>query len=103
MIGNLVEQVLSKAQNSIRGWAKSEEDSEGIVIYPKDGGAPVYLTGHTVIDGLESFAEFSLKHDDAKFRDTARKIKREQYGAIRLNKKIVSAIVQHGVFGEVVF
>lgn len=103
MIGTLIERVLANAAKSVKSWADSEEYSEGLILYPKDGGAPVELNGHTVLDGIESFAEFNLKHEDAKFRDVSRKIQREQYGSIKLNKKITSAIVQHGVFGEEIF
>lgn len=103
MLTDLIDQVMNKATNACKGWAKSEEYSEGLILYPKDNGAPVELDGRTVMDGLESFAEFNLKHEDAKFRDVSRKIKREQYGAIKLNNKIVSAIVQHGVFGQEIF
>lgn len=103
MIANIVEQILSKADKSVKSWADSKEYSEGLILYPNDGGPAVEVNGRTIIDGLESFAEFNLKHEDAKFRDVARKISREQYGAIKLNKKVVSAIVQHGAFGEEIF
>lgn len=97
------QKVRNKAAKACQSWAESEEDSGEVVLYPEDKGLPVQVDTRLVLDGLEAFAEFSLRHEDSKFRDTARKIKREQYGSIKLNNKIVSSIIQYGAFGEELF
>lgn len=98
----LAQQILNKAANACKGWSSSEEDGD-LILYPDDQGPAIFVDTQLVFDGMEAFAEFSLKHEDAKFRDTARKIKREQFGAIKLNNKIISSIVQYGAFGEEIF
>lgn len=103
MLSGLVDQIANKAKKACKRWAETEETYEGLVLYPLDGGAPVVLDDRRILDGIESFAELNLKHEDAKFRDFSRKVKREQYGSIKLNNKIVSSVVQFGVFGFEVF
>lgn len=99
----LIDRIMNKVGTACKNWADVEAESEGFTLYPNDGGVPVFFgIGHAA-DGLESFAEASLRHEDKKFRDTARKIQREQFSQIKLNNKLVSSIVQFGVFGEEIF
>lgn len=100
---DLAQQIVNKATKACKAWSDVEEADGEIILYPIDKGAPVLVDIRLVFDGLEAFAEFSLRHEDAKFRDVARKIKREQYGSIKLNNKIVSSIIQYGAFGEELF
>ena len=102
MQAELAQRILDKAANACKGWSSAEEDGD-LVLYPDDQGSAIFVNTRLIFDGMEAFAEFSLRHEDAKFRDTARKIKREQFGAIKLNNKIVSSIVQYGAFGEETF
>lgn len=103
MLQEIINRVMSKAIVSCKAWAHGTDDGATITLAPKDGSAPVFLDANHVVDGLESFAEFNLRSDDAKRRDVSRKIQREQWGGIKLNNKIINAIIQHGVFGDEVY
>ena len=97
----LVDKILKKVPSATKSWANLEEVPEGFLITPKAEPRWQHLvSGYTIVDGLESFAEFNVKHEDADFRKVAREISREQWGKIKITNKIVSAIVQHGAFGE---
>ena len=100
----LVDRILAKVPSATKSWAKCEEISEGFLIAPKS--EPQWTTlfnGFTAMDGLESFAEANVNHEDPAFRKVSREISREQWGKIKLNNKIVSSIVQYGAFGEEVY
>lgn len=103
MLSEVINRVFNKTPNACKTWANVEDDGADLLILPKDGGPTLVLDANRIVDGLESFAEFNLRNEDAKFREVSRAIQREQWGRIKLNNKIVNAIVQHGVFGEVVF
>lgn len=99
----LVKDIIKKAPSACSAWSVPEKKGGEVHLHPEDDGPIVIVTEKLVEDGLEAFAELSLKHSDASFRDTARKIKREQFNKIKLNRDIVSSIIQHGAFGEELF
>ena len=101
----LVEKILKKVSASTKSWANTEEVTEDhVTLVTKDRDEwHIVINALAIEDGLESFSEACLKHEDAGFRKVAREISREQWGKIRLNKYIVSAIVQHGAFGEEIY
>lgn len=99
----VVKDIIKRTPASCSSWSISEKRDGEIHLHPEDDGPIVVVTDKLVEDGLEAFAEFSLKHSDASFRDTARKIKREQFSKIELNRDIVSSIIQYGAFGEELF
>lgn len=103
MTDELVSKILDRTPSACKAWSIAEKKDDGIHLHPVDDGPIVVVNELLVKDGLEAFAEFSLRHADAKFRDTARKIQREQYKAITLRNDIVSSIVQYGAFGEELF
>ena len=103
MTDELVAKILDRTPNACKAWSIAEKKDDGIHLHPVDDGPVVVVNELLVKDGLEAFAEFSLRHADAKFRDTARKIQREQFKAITLRNDIVSSIVQYGAFGEELF
>lgn len=98
----LVGKILKKVPSATKSWASLEEETKDcIVLVTKDRDEwRIGVDSLAIQDGLESFAEFSVKHEDADFRKVAREISREQWGKIKITNKIVSAIVQHGAFGE---
>lgn len=99
----VVKDIIKRTPSACSAWSVPEKKDGEIHLNPEDDGPIVVVTDKLVEDGLEAFAEFSLKHSDASFRDTARKIKREQFDKIELNRDIVSSIVQYGAFGEELF
>lgn len=99
----VVKDVIKRTPSACSAWSVPEKKDGEIHLLPEDDGPIVVVTDKLVEDGLEAFAEFSLKHSEASFRDTARKIKREQFKEIKLNRDIVSSIIQYGAFGEELF
>jgi hypothetical protein len=87
----------------VLGLGYFRKEGREVHLQPEDNGPIVIVNDKLVEDGLEAFAEASLKHSDASFRDTARKIQREQFSKIKLSQDIVSSIIQHGAFGEELF
>ena len=103
MTDELVAKILDRTPNACKAWSIAEKKKDGIHLHPADDGPIVVVNENLIQDGLEAFAEFSLRHEDAKFRDTARKIQREQYKKVTLRNDLVSSIVQYGAFGEELF
>lgn len=99
----VIKDIIKKAPSACSAWAVSERKDGEVHLQPEDDGPIVIVNDKLVEDGLDAFAEASLKHSDASFRDTARKIQREQFSKIKLNQDIVSSIIQHGAFGEELF
>ena len=99
----VIKDIIKRTPSACSAWSVSEKKGGEIHLQPEDNGPIVIVNDKLVEDGLEAFAEFSLKHHEASFRDTARKIKREQFDKIELNQDIVSSIIQYGAFGEELF
>lgn len=99
----VIKDIIKRVPSACSAWSYPEKKGGEVHLLPEDGGPIVIVTDKLVEDGLEAFAEFSLKHSDASFRDAARKIKREQFDKIKLNRDIVSSVIQYGAFGEELF
>ena len=99
----VIKDIIKRAPSACSAWSVSEKKGGEIHLQPEDNGPIVIVNDKLVEDGLDAFAEASLKHSDASFRDTARKIQREQFSKIKLNQEIVSSIIQFGAFGEELF
>src|SRR5699024_12404679 len=100
MTDKLVAKILDRTPNACKAWSIAEKKDDGIHLHPVDDGPVVVVNELLIEDGLEAFAEVSLRHVDAKFRDTARKSQREQYKAITLRNDNVSPSLQYADFGE---